>query len=453
MSERYDLVVRNGTVVTRSGRAPLDVCVRNGKISALAPRGGSLRASQVLDADGLFVLPGMVDTHVHFMEPGDTSREDFMTGSAAAAIRGVTSVIEHTHAWPVTSVPRLHEKLEHLRGRSWVDYGLAAHVFPNAIDAVPDLWDHGIAYFKAFTCATHGVPAITPDLMLDLAQVLARIDAPCLVHCEDDSITAANEQRLRRAGRNDGAIVPAWRSTEAETVAVATVATVAAISHARFVVAHASNGNVVDQVARAQKEGARLVAETCPQYLVLRESEVLDQGALRKFTPPARARSDADERRMWAALNAGRIHHVASDHAPATRAQKQGDIWDVPFGLPGIDTTLGVFLDAALAGRISLERLVEAYATAPSRLYGLGGKGDIAPGFDGDLALIDPRAEWQIEDSQIVSKAGWSPYAGRRLRGRCTATVLRGEVIARDGDLCGETPGGHFLAGGGRRWA
>ena len=453
MSERFDLIVRGGTVVTRSGRAPLEVCVRDGRVAALHAHGRGAEAVQALDAGGLLVLPGMVDTHVHFMDPGDTTREDFPTGSAAAAISGVTSVIEHTHAWPVTSTARLEEKLEHLRGRSWVDFGLAAHVFPDSIDAVPDLWRAGIAFFKVFTCATHGVPAITAELLLDLAGVLAIAGAPCLVHCEDDAITAAGERRLRDAGRIDGAIVPEWRSREAEAVAVATLATVAELSGARFVVAHASSPDVLDRVARARSAGARILAETCPQYLLLREREVLDHGALRKFTPPARLRSDADEQRMWAALNRGLVHHLASDHAPSTRSQKERrDIWEAPFGLPGIDTTLALCLDAALTGRVSLERIVEAYATAPSRLYGLEGKGEIAPGFDADLVLVDPDTEWVIDDSRIVSKAGWSPYSGRRVRGRAVATVLRGEVIARDGELCVERPVGRFLAGGaGRR--
>ena len=259
------------------------------------------------------------------------------------------------------------------------------------------------------------------------------------MHCEDDRITAHDERRLRAEGRTDGGIIPAWRSREAELVSVAEVATVARLTGARLVIAHASSADVLDLLARERAAGAPVLAETCPQYLHLREAEVHEHGALRKFTPPARIRSGEDETRMWAALSGGLVHHLSSDHAPATLAQKHaGNVWGVHFGLPGIDSTMPLMLDAALGGRITLERLVETYATAPARLYGLAGKGRVEPGADADLALVDPQASWTLSNEAVISKAGWTPYAGRELRGRVVATILRGRVIARDGAPAGE---------------
>ena len=253
------------------------------------------------------------------------------------------------------------------------------------------LWRAGAAYFKAFTCATHGVPAVAADRLLELAESLGELGAVCLVHCEDDLMTAANERRLREAMRTDGGIVPEWRSREAELVAVGTVAVIARMRDARLVIAHASNADVLDVVALEQARGSPLRAESCPQYLHLREDEVLTEGAFRKFTPPARIRSLDDEQAMWSAFQDGRVHVLSSDHAPATREQKQaGTIWEVHFGLPGIDTTLALMLDAALAGRVALERVVDAYATAPAQQYGLARKGRLEPGFDADMALVDP---------------------------------------------------------------
>jgi dihydroorotase len=150
---------------------------------------------------------------------------------------------------------------------------------------------------------------------------------------------------------------------------------------------------------------------------------------------------------MWAAVQDGHIHHLSSDHAPATRAQKSaGSIWDAPFGLPGLDTTAPVLIDAALGGRLSLERVVEAYATAPARRYRLRGKGELLPGCDADLALIDPAARWVIGDEHVRSKAGWTPYAGREVRGKVVGTVLRGTLAAWQGEPAGE-PGGRFVPG------
>jgi dihydroorotase (multifunctional complex type) len=393
----------------------------------------------------------MVDTHVHFMEPGDPSREDFVTGSGAAALQGVTTVIEHTHGWPVTGTDRLEEKLNALRGRSRVDFALAAHVWPDRLDQLEPLWRAGIAFFKAFTCATHGVPAIYPDALLGLAERLSVIGAPCLVHCEDDLMTAANERRLRNAMRSDGGVIPEWRSREAELIAVGTVTLIARERGTRFVIAHASNTDVIELVAAEAARGTPIAAESCPQYLTLHEDDALRHGALRKFTPPARIRSEADERGMWDAFNRGDVSHISSDHAPATLAQKLGgDIWEAHFGLPGIDTTMPLLLDAALTGKTTLERVVDTYAEAPARIYGLAQKGVLRPGSDADLVVVDPRSSHVLRDEEVVSRAGWSPYAGTEVMGAVTTTVLRGEVIVRDGAIADPAAfHGRFLAGSG----
>lgn len=226
----------------------------------------------------------------------------------------------------------------------------------------------------------------------------------------------------------------------------------ARLTGARLVIAHASNADVLALLARERAAGAPVLAETCPQYLHLREEEVQELGALRKFTPPARIRSAEDEARMWAALRDGLIHHLSSDHAPATLEQKRaGDVWEVHFGLPGVDSTMPLMLDAALRGEITVERLVETYATAPARLYGLTGKGRVEPGADADLALVDPQARWTLSDEEVISKAGWTPYNGREVRGSVVATLLRGRVIARDGAAPAGKPDGRFVAGAGAR--
>ncbi len=449
----FDLAVRGGTVVTARGRARLDVYAAGGRIAALRAAGApGLDARQVVDASGHYVLPGMVDSHVHLMDPGDAAREDFPTGSGAAALQGVTTIVEHTHGWPVTTVERLREKVAHLEGRSYVDYGLAAHLWPEHLDQLAPLWAAGVTFFKIFTCDTHGIPALGADLLLDAFDGLAAVDGTCLVHCEDNAITAAAEARLRAAGRTDGWIVPEWRSRAAEEVAVTTVALLARLAGARVTVAHASTPDVLDAVADQAKRGAPVAAETCPQYLLLREEEVANLGPFRKFTPPARIRSDDEADRMWAAFNTGMVHHLSTDHAPASRDHKAAhSIWDAHFGLPGLDSTTPLMIDAALRGRTSLERVVTAYATAPARRYRLAGKGDVAEGRAADLAVVDPDVTWTLDDAMVHSKAGWTPYAGRQVRGRVVATVLGGRLVAQDGQLLDGERSGRFLAGPGAR--
>jgi len=449
--DHFDLAVSGGTVLRPQGKASLDVLIRDGRIAALAPRDHDYQADRTIDASGMYVLPGMVDTHVHLMDPGDAEREDFPAGTLAAASTGITTVVEHTHGWPVTTPERLAEKRAHLRGRSHVDYGLAAHVWPDQVGRLGALWRAGVAFFKIFTCETHGVPAVQPDLMLDLFHELAVADAACLVHCEDNLITARAERRLRAQMRDDPAVLYEWRSREAELVATGATALLARLTQVRATIAHVSHPGALQVLAAEQRQGSTAVAETCPQYLFLREDEVLKHGTLRKFTPPARIRSDDDEAAMWAAFNGGAINHLSTDHAPSTRAHKgDGGMWGAHFGLPGLDSTLPLMIDAALTGRTSLERVVAAYADAPARRYRLRGKGQLAEGFDADLSIVDPAQRWTLTDDAVLSKAGWTPFAGKQLRGRVTTTLVRGRAVIMDSmPVNPEVPGGKFLPGPG----
>lgn len=445
----FQLGIEGGTVVTSRGRSRANVYVTEGAIAAVTPE--RKEASERVDAAGLLVLPGGVDTHVHLMDPAATDREDFPAGTAAAARAGVTTVIEHTHAGPVRTQADLEEKRRYLRDRSVVDYALAAHAWPDRVDHVDALWRAGVAFLKVFTCTTHGVPGFDPAGLFRLFRATADAGAVCLVHAEDETMTAEAERELRSAGREDPGVIIEWRSREAEETALAVVALLSRLTGARIVTAHVSNAEALHVVERERSDGAPLTVETCPQYLSLFEDEILKEGAFRKFTPPARAREPEDLAAMWAAVNEGRIDHVSSDHAPSTAKQKAaGSIWDVHFGLPGLDTTLPFLLDAAASGTISYERLVEVYAESPARTYGLyPRKGQLAVGADADVVLVDPSARWTVRDEDLISRAGWSPFTGRTFSGRAVHTYLRGRRIVHEGKVV-EGPGyGRFLAGPG----
>jgi dihydroorotase-like cyclic amidohydrolase len=252
----YDLAVKNATLVEPTVRYRAHLYVRDGQIAAIGLLDSP--ADRTIDATGLFLMPGMVDGHVHFMDPAATEREDFITGSSAAAVGGVTTVIEHTHAGPLLSPDAVREQAAYLADRSVVDYGLIAHVWPDMIEQVPAIWRAGASAFKVFTCETHGVPAILPGDMLRLFRTVAGFDGLCLVHCEDEFITADNERRLKAAGRTDPLVIPEWRSREAEATAVGTVALLARLAGARVIIAHASRPAVLDLVNRERRLDARL---------------------------------------------------------------------------------------------------------------------------------------------------------------------------------------------------
>jgi dihydroorotase (multifunctional complex type) len=448
----YQLGIENGTIVTGRGRYQGNIYVEDGRIAGITS-GERFPADRTINADGLFILPGMIDGHCHFQDPGDSTREDFPHGSSAAAIGGVTTLIEHTHSDPVTTPAFLDEKVRYLEKRSVVDFGLAAHVWPTNYDTVADLWRAGVTFFKIFTCTTHGVPALLPGPMLRVFRNLAAVDALCLVHCEDETITDDNEALLRAAGRNDFGIILDWRTREAEQVAANTVTLLARMTGVRAIIAHISHPPVVRLIERERAAGARLWAEACPQYFYLREEEVLTEGPFRKFTPPCRSAAEGEA--LWPLLQSGALTHISTDHAPSTREQKEAgrqDIWECHFGLPGVQTTLTMMLNAVSEGKLTLERLVDAYAEAPARLYRLAPrKGRIEPGADADLVLVDLSRTHTISDEEMVSKAGWTPYAGRTVKGAPVMTVSRGAVVAANGKVEADPGHGRYIPGPGSR--
>jgi allantoinase len=445
------LCVRGGTVVSAEGREDVDLVIRDGRVAGRIARGEEA-AGEEIDASGLLVLPGGVDPHVHMMDPGLTEREDFPTGTAAAAVGGVTTIVEHHRSLPfVLDARTLTEKASYLEPRARIDFALFGGGHPDNVDELRPMWAAGAACFKVFTCNLHGVPAVLPGRMLTLFREVASFDGLCLIHAEDEFVTAENEELLRAAGRKDPRVIPEWRSKEAEQVAVNTVVLLARMSGCRVIIAHASHPDICDLAAREQALGARVLVESCPQYFHLTEDEIVSWGPFHKFTPPARSARDRDG--MWDRLECGDIDMICADHAPSTRAQKETgltDIWEAPFGVPGVETTLPMMLTGVAQGRLTLERLVAARSEAPARAYGLWPrKGHLGIGADADFVLVDANTRTTLRDDAVVAKVSWTPFAGRVVQGRAVATYVRGRVAAQDGRPVGDTGWGRFLPGPG----
>ena len=445
----YDVVVRGGTVVTADYSQRADLAIEDGTVVGVFDPDVGAEADHVIDATDKHVLPGGVDPHVHMMDPGDTDREDFPTGTAAAAAGGVTTVGEHHRTDPtVLTADILTDKRDYLADRARVDYGLLAGGHPENINQVAELETEGTFAYKSFTCEVHGVPALLSDAMSDLFAEIQRVGGISMVHPEDERMVNAAEERLKEAGRTDGGVIPEWRSKEAEQVAIATTLQIAKQTDVELWFAHLSHPELVDQVNIAKSRGVRVYAESCPQYFYLTREDVEEGAPYVMFTPPAREETDRAE--MWERLANGEIDMVNADHAPSTREQKaagEDDVFEAPFGIPGIETVLPLLLNGVSEGKVSLRRVVEVFATNPAKILNIHPrKGDLRVGSDADFVVVDMDEERTLRDEDVVAKCGWTPYDGLTVQGVPKSTYVRGTPVVEDGDVVGDPGHGEFVA-------
>lgn len=447
----YDTAITGGTLVTANDRFEGTVAVEDEAIAALLEPGQQVDADRTIDAAGKHILPGGVDPHVHMMDPGDTEREDFPTGTGAAAAGGITTVGEHHRTDPtVLTADILTDKRDYLADRARVDYGLLAGGHPDNVDEIEALEAEGTLAYKSFTCEVHGVPALQSADMHALYEEIERVGGISMVHPEDELMLNANEERIREAGRTDGSVIPEWRSREAEQVAVTTTLQIAKQTGVPFWFAHLSHPELVDQVNRYKQQGVEVYAETCPHYFYLTREDVESDAPYTMFTPPARRESDRQE--MWERLAAGEIDMINADHAPSTKEQKaagEDNVFDAPFGIPGVETVLPLLLNGVAEDKVSVERVAEVFATNPAKILDLyPRKGSLQVGADADLTIVDLDREYTIRDEDVVAKCGWSPFDGMTITGHVDTTLVRGEPVYREGDVVGEPGYGSFVKRG-----
>lgn len=448
MTARRTLIVSGGTVVTSSACLAADVLVEDGCIVAVSGH-GRLTGDVVVDATDLLVLPGLVDAHVHVRDPGLTHKEDFASGTAAAVAGGVTTVMVMPYDDPLTdSGVHLKEKAAVAEGRVFADFALQAAVGSGNLDAVAELIAAGAVSLEVGLADMPERLAVASSAALrELLRRAADAGTVVGVYCEDDSLVQGRIAELRANGRRDPAAFVEAKHEVGEVAAATLVAALAAETGARVHVRQVSTAGALRAVDWRRERGADLTVEVTPHHLTLTESDQITGGPDLKVSPPLRSRDDVEALRS--ALASGRIDMVATDHAPHAPEEKKAgadDIWAAPGGFPGLETFLGVMLQVTGGDATTIARTC---AEAPARRFGLGDrKGRIAPGFDGDLVLVDPAAAWSPEPGVLRTKARSTPFAGHRLPGRAVCTIVRGHVVVRDGVLVDE-PIGRWLAGSG----
>jgi allantoinase len=433
----FDLIVRNGEVVTGRGIDRNDIAVRDGVIREVGLNiTGSTRSE--VDASKLYVFPGGIDPHVHFQDPGHTEWEGFATGSQALAAGGMTLVFD----MPLDSVPvtidgeSFDRKLAAIQGASLVDFALWGGLVPGNLDHVEELAARGVVGFKAFMAnGTDDFPAVDDATLYEGMRRCADLGCLVAVHAENEQLTIGLAAAAIAAGRSGPRDFIASRPIVAENEAISRALMFAEDTKCALHIVHVTTAGGVALVAAAQARGVDVSCETCPHYLVLNDDDIEPLGVLGKCAPPLRPAVEINQ--LWERLRDGSLGIVASDHSPcATGGEAGANFFASMGGISGCQTTRQLLLEHGHARRgISLPTIAAATATNAARRFHIPAKGDIAPGFDADLALIDISAHGILAAADLFYRHKRSPYVGQAIRGQIVRTYVRGTLVFAGGKI------------------
>ena len=441
----YDVIVKNARIPQGDDTVLTNILVKDEKIAGFLDSIEGVEGKEIIDAEGNLTLPGFIDSHTHFMYQGFPHRENFLTGTAAAATGGVTTIID----MPCCSVPsvrsieQLETKLSLCGPQAVVDYAMwggvtGEDVRNNWLHNVQEQADYGVVAFKAYmTPSVPTFPRVTDPEMYEAFKAVSKTGLPVGIHAENFAMCDFYVNKFREEGRLDG---PAWaeaRMELAEKVAIELGISFAEASGARLHIVHMSTGIGAKLVGDAKKRGLDVTSESCPHYLTLNYQEAMTKhGACAKIAPPLRTKKDNELH--WEGINNGSIDFVATDHAPyeieSEKAKEGMNIWTAFPGIPGVETMVPVVVSEGYnKGRISLSKLVEVLSTNAAKHYGLyPKKGALNIGSDADFTIIDLDKEWTIERETMVSMCGYTPLEGMELKGKVAKTVVRGNLVYQD---------------------
>jgi dihydroorotase len=436
---RFDTLIRHARLIRSDLDSVGDLGISDGRIAAIGDLSGA-QAETVVDAHGLCLMGGVIDTQVHFREPGLEHKEDLESGTRAAIMGGVTAILEMPNTNPPTTTESaLRDKLRRAEGRAWCDYGFFVGASTDNIDELGYLENlPGVPGIKIFVGSSTGSLLVEDEE--HLRAVLRNGRKRCPVHAEDEQ-----RNRERKALISDHPHPrehPYLRDEESARLATARLIRLAGEAHRPLHVLHVTTAQEPPLIAEAKRSGQDVTAEVTPQHLYF-SAEVYERlGTLAQMNPPIRSREHTEA--LWQALAAGVFDVFGSDHAPHTLEEKSQPYPKSPSGMPGVQTMLPVLLTFAAQGRLSLQTISRMACETPARLYNMVGKGRMDVGYDADLVLFDPEATYRFERSMVQSKCGWSPFESETLTGRIEHVFLAGEHVVHSGGLAG-TPRGRRI--------
>jgi dihydroorotase len=440
VSRKNRLLITNARLINEGTTSDGDLLIEGERIAKIAASIKADASTDVLDARGRYLMPGMIDDQVHFREPGLTHKADLATESAAAAAGGITSFLDMPNVNPqtVTRVA-LADKYRLAAGRCTGNYGFYLGATNDNIEEIRSLEIGQAAGIKVFMGASTG------NMLVDNASTLERIfrEAPVIVltHCEDSPTIRVNEAAARKKFGEDvpWSEHPHIRSAEACLKSSTLAVDLARRHDALLHILHLTTAVEMALFAAAPRRQKRITAEVCVHHLWFDESSYDELGSAIKCNPAIKRRADRDA--LLAAVESGRIDIIATDHAPHTRAEKAQKYFDAPSGLPLVQHALLLLFDLAAAGRISPERIVDKVSHAPADVFGIPDRGYLREGAYADLVLVDPRRPTTVSESSLLYKCGWSPFTGHRFSSSIDVTLVNGTIVWRNGELSGARPG------------
>ncbi len=442
-----DLLLKNAKVYTAERIVEAGLAVERGHIFKIAKETNLPKASEKIDLKGNIVLPGLIDSHVHLRDQQLAYKEDFFSGTAAAAAGGVTLTLDMPNNEPVTmSREALRERMRLAESKAIVNVGFFS-AFPRSFREVRSIVKEGAIGFKLYMSQRIGGLDIYDDEMLLQGFKKAREqNVPVAVHAEDAEMLEGTRRRMENAGRRDVAAYLEVHSTDVETKAVKRVVDLVKKSRAHIHFCHVSSAAGLSAVLKARDASLRVTCEVTPHHLLLASADLQRHGTLALTDPPLR--TEENVKALWSALKQGSIDSIASDHAPHTLEEKDVEsVWDARPGIPGLETLLPLLLTHVNEGHLTIGDLVRVTSERPAEIFNLKARGSVTEGSSVDLVVVDLKQEYKIDASRFYSKAKYSPFDGRKVRGRPVKTYVNGRLVMDEGEVVAKLGTGRIVRG------